>query len=327
MKNINKKFQGVSALKDVSLEIAPNEIMCLLGENGAGKSTLIKILSGSILPDSGEILFNNKLVNIKSPRIATETGISVVHQELDLVPDLTVQQNLFLGRVETRFGIIKTKKLREQSMKAIERVGGKFSPDSIVSNLTVVERQLTMIARALTIKAKLLIMDEPSATLTAEELEQVFIVAKEVVKTGCSILYISHRMDEIFKIGDRATVLRDGKTVVLPRINGNDLEWVKWNGDPNKLITKKKIMEPQGEALNDLSQISAVIVPALRIDQSGYRLGQGGGFYDRALTKLNAWSIGLIHPDEISSVDLPREEFDMPLNAAATPDLILRFNS
>jgi ribose transport system ATP-binding protein len=218
MKNINKKFQGVSALKDVSLEIAPNEIMCLLGENGAGKSTLIKILSGSILPDSGEILFDNKPVNIKSPRIATETGISVVHQELDLVPDLTVQQNLFLGRVETRFGIIKTKKLREQSMKAIERVGGKFSPDSIVSNLTVVERQLTMIARALTIKAKLLIMDEPSATLTAEELEQVFIVAKEVVKTGCSILYISHRMDEIFKIGDRATVLRDGKTVATHNI-------------------------------------------------------------------------------------------------------------
>jgi ATPase subunit of ABC transporter with duplicated ATPase domains len=168
MRNINKKFQGVSALKDVNLEIAPHEIMCLLGENGAGKSTLIKILSGSIIPDSGEILFNNKLVNIKSPRIATETGISVVHQELDLVPDLTVQQNLFLGRVETRFGIIKTKKLREQSMKAIERVGGKFSPDSIVSNLTVVERQLTMIARALTIKAKLLIMDEPTNDLDFE---------------------------------------------------------------------------------------------------------------------------------------------------------------
>ena len=125
-------------------------------------------------------------------------------------------------------------------------------------------------------------------------------------------------------------LLKSGKELYLPRVSGENLEWVRWHGGDDQLVPNKlskKLLEPTGEALKELSLINLIVVPALRIDRSGYRLGQGGGFYDRALTKLSAWSIGLIHPDEISSVDLPREEFDMPLNAAATPDLILRFNS
>jgi 5-formyltetrahydrofolate cyclo-ligase len=124
------------------------------------------------------------------------------------------------------------------------------------------------------------------------------------------------------------TILKSGKELYLPRVNGADLEWVLWNGSTDQLAPSKlskQLLEPIGSALSDVSVIDLIIVPALRIDRSGYRLGQGGGFYDRALPKLSAWSIGLIHPDEISSVDLPREEFDVPLNAAATPDLILRF--
>ena len=127
-----------------------------------------------------------------------------------------------------------------------------------------------------------------------------------------------------------AKLLNNGKTLYLPRIIGDELEWVQWNGDASQLIPSKlskNILEPIGPAIPELSKIELVIVPALRIDRSGYRLGQGGGFYDRALTKLNAWSIGLIHPDEISSEDLPRESFDIPLNAAATPDLLLRFKN
>ncbi len=127
-----------------------------------------------------------------------------------------------------------------------------------------------------------------------------------------------------------ATLYKNGKTVYLPRISGSGLEWVKWSGD-NKDLTpskfSKKILEPTGYAISDNSVIELVIVPALRIDRSGYRLGQGGGFYDRALAGMKAWTIGLIHPDELSSEDLPREDFDIPLNAAATPDLLLRFNS
>ena len=127
-----------------------------------------------------------------------------------------------------------------------------------------------------------------------------------------------------------AKLLNNGKSLYLPRIIGDELEWVQWNGDASQLIPSKlskNILEPIGPAIPELSKIELVIVPALRIDRSGYRLGQGGGFYDRALTKLNAWSIGLIHPDEISSEDLPRESFDIPLNAAATPDLLLRFKN
>jgi 5-formyltetrahydrofolate cyclo-ligase len=125
-------------------------------------------------------------------------------------------------------------------------------------------------------------------------------------------------------------LLQSGKDLYLPRVSGENLEWVRWHGGDDQLVSSKlskNLLEPIGPVLTDLALIEVVIVPALRIDRSGYRLGQGGGFYDRALAKLSAWSIGLIHPDEISSVDLPREDFDMPLNAAATPDLILRFNS
>ena len=122
-------------------------------------------------------------------------------------------------------------------------------------------------------------------------------------------------------------LIKAGKTLLLPRINGDNLEWVLWNGDESQLQQKKKISEPSGSALTNLAAIEVIIVPALRIDRSGYRLGQGGGYYDRALPHLAAWSIGLIHPDEISGEDLPREPWDIPLHAAATPDLVLRFNS
>jgi 5-formyltetrahydrofolate cyclo-ligase len=122
-------------------------------------------------------------------------------------------------------------------------------------------------------------------------------------------------------------LIKTCKTLLLPRINGDNLEWVQWNGDESQLQQKKKISEPSGPAFTNLAAIEVIIVPALRIDRSGYRLGQGGGFYDRALPRLAAWSIGLIHPDEISGEDLPREPWDIPLHAAATPDLVLRFNS
>ena len=118
-----------------------------------------------------------------------------------------------------------------------------------------------------------------------------------------------------------------GKTLLLPRISGDDLEWVRWNGNADDLQEKKKIREPKGEVFSELEKVAVIIVPALRIDRSGYRLGQGGGYYDRALPQLSAWSIGLIHPDEISSTDLPREPWDVPLDALATPDLVLRFTS
>ena len=122
-----------------------------------------------------------------------------------------------------------------------------------------------------------------------------------------------------------AALISAGKVVLLPRINGDAIDWVQWNGEAESLQKQKKILEPSGPTFTELGKIEVVVVPALRIDRNGYRLGQGGGYYDRALPQLAAWSIGLIHPDEISSEDLPREEWDIPLNAAATPDLVIRF--
>jgi 5-formyltetrahydrofolate cyclo-ligase len=150
----------------------------------------------------------------------------------------------------------------------------------------------------------------------------------EFAKVSNIASYISYA-DEPSTKELNAALLKNGKMLYLPRISGTDLEWVKWSGSETDLSPSKfskKIIEPSGPAISDKSLIELVIVPALRIDRSGYRLGQGGGFYDRALSNMNAWTIGLIHPDEISSEDLPREDFDIPLNAAATPDLLLRFN-
>ena len=149
---------------------------------------------------------------------------------------------------------------------------------------------------------------------TIPEIEMVSVIAS----------YISYG-DEPDTTHLNKALIAAGKTVLLPRINGDQLDWVQWNGSETSLQLNKKIREPIGEAITQCDAVQVVIVPALRIDRNGYRLGQGGGYYDRALPQLGAWSIGLIHPDEISSEDLPREEWDQPLDAAATPDMVLRF--
>ena len=153
----------------------------------------------------------------------------------------------------------------------------------------------------------------------------VILKAPEIESATTIASYISYEFepstDEI-----NEAFLRSGKVLLLPRINGDQLEWVRWDGDPTNLVTKKKISEPVGPALTDLSQIQAIVVPALRIDQSGFRLGQGGGYYDRALVHLKAWKIGLVYAGELSSEVLPHESHDVPLDAAATPSIVVRFN-
>ena len=153
----------------------------------------------------------------------------------------------------------------------------------------------------------------------------VILKAPEIASASTIASYVSYDLEpSTLEINE--AFLRSGKTLLLPRINGDQLEWVKWDGDPAKLLTKKKISEPIGQALADLSQIQAVIVPALKIDQSGFRLGQGGGYYDRALVALKAWKIGLVYAGELSSEVLPHESHDVPLDAAATPSIVVRFN-
>ena len=153
----------------------------------------------------------------------------------------------------------------------------------------------------------------------------VILKAPEIESATTIASYISYEF-EPSTVEINEAFLRSGKVLLLPRINGVQLEWVKWDGDPANLITKKKISEPVGPALTDLSQIQAIVVPALRIDQSGFRLGQGGGYYDRALVDLKAWKIGLVYAGELSSEVLPHESHDVPLDAAATPSIVVRFN-
>ncbi|WP_433136003.1 sugar ABC transporter ATP-binding protein [Actinomadura nitritigenes] len=213
MKGIVKRFPGTLACDGANLSVRAGEVHCLLGENGAGKSTLMKILAGSYRPDDGEILLSGRPLRATSPQDGIAAGISVIYQELDLAPDLTVAQNLFLGRAPARGPFVRRQARAAAAAEVIRRVGGTFSPADRVGDLPIAAQQLTAIARALTMDAKVIVMDEPSATLGERDLEAVFEVIRGLAAEGRAIIYISHRLDEVSEIGDRATVMRDGRDV------------------------------------------------------------------------------------------------------------------
>ena len=214
MSNITKKFPGVTALDKVTFDCEKGEVHALVGENGAGKSTLMKILSGAYHPDEGEIYFDGKKVEIGTPRRSQELGIGIVMQEFNLLPYLTVEENIFLGREKvSKFGLIDSQQMTNESRKLFELLNVDINTKELVDNLNIAQRQFVEIAKALSLGAKLLIMDEPSATLTDRELDYLFQVIDNLKKSGTSIIYISHRLVEIFKIADRVTVLKDGKVI------------------------------------------------------------------------------------------------------------------
>ncbi|MEV7090716.1 sugar ABC transporter ATP-binding protein [Streptomyces sp. NPDC093085] len=215
MRGIVKRFPGTLANDGAELVVRAGETHCLLGENGAGKSTLMKILAGSFPPDEGEILLDGRPVTLAGPGAGLAAGIAVIYQELDLVPDLTVAQNLLLGRAPARGPFVRRAERAELARAAVARVGGKFSVHTPVRELPIADQQLTAIARALTADARLIVMDEPSATLGEHDLSTVFEVIRSLTAQGRSVIYISHRLDEVMEIGDRATVLRDGRTVAV----------------------------------------------------------------------------------------------------------------
>lgn len=215
MKNIDKRFAGVHALKGVDFELCEGEIHALVGENGAGKSTLMKALTGIFPKDSGEIHYQGKLFNPQGPKDALDAGIAIVHQELNMMEHLTVAQNLFIGREATKHnGWFLDEK--EQNRKAAElfgRLNMHIDPQERVSNLTVGKQQMVEIAKAVSHNLKVLILDEPTAALTDREINDLFIIMKDLAKRGVGMIYISHRLDEIGIITDRVTVLRDGEYV------------------------------------------------------------------------------------------------------------------
>jgi ribose transport system ATP-binding protein len=210
---VTKAFAGVRALRGVDLEVRAGEVHCVLGQNGAGKSTLIKVLAGVHRPDEGEITWQGEHVVIPDPQSAIELGIATMYQELDVVDGLTVAENIFLGHELARGGFTKRSEAAKQTRELLGRLGHEnLSPHAEVGTLSAANKQIVQMARALSHDIKLIIMDEPSAVLDGEEVKNLFSVVRELTAQGIAVIYITHRLEEIRQIGDRITVLKDGRT-------------------------------------------------------------------------------------------------------------------
>lgn len=223
MCHITKTFPGVVALDDVTFECRPGEVHAVVGENGAGKSTLMKILVGVYQPDRGEILLRGEPVRIPSPHEAQHLGISIIYQELNLLPDMNVAENVFLGREpRSRLGFVDARQLERQAREVLHRLGVDLNPRMRLSRLSMAQQQMVEIAKALSLNAQLVVMDEPSATLGGQDLEHLFEVISALKEQGVTVIYISHRLAEVFQVADRVTVFKDGEVVDTSNVTDID---------------------------------------------------------------------------------------------------------
>jgi ABC-type sugar transport system ATPase subunit len=225
LKSISKGFPGVQALKGVSLEVKPGEIHGLLGENGAGKSTLIKIVAGAYTPDQGEMTFDGAPARWSSPREAKRHGVHVVYQEFVLFPQLSVAENIFVGHeLRNRFGIVDHARMRREASQLLQRLGASLDPRASVGTLSVADQQMVEIARAMVHRVKLLVLDEPTAVIAGQEVTLLFDRLRRLRDSGVSVIFISHRLEEVFAICDRVTVLKDGELVGTHDVAGVNRE-------------------------------------------------------------------------------------------------------
>ncbi len=210
---VSKRYGGVHALEQVNFDLRYGEVHALVGENGAGKSTLIKVLGGIIPRNGGRVLFEGNEVDYQRPIEALHAGIAIIHQELSMMPSLTVIENMYMGRMPGRFGIVNWKDLERRTRQAMALIDLHVDPYAAVQDLTISQRQMIEIARALSVNAKLIIMDEPNSSLTQGESERLFAVIDSLKARGIAIIYVSHKIEEVLRISDRITVFRDGKYV------------------------------------------------------------------------------------------------------------------
>ena len=225
--DVTKTYGGTHALRGVSLGFAPGRVTALFGENGAGKSTLMKILAGIATPTTGHVELDNEVVEFASPRRAADHGVVIIHQELSLCPNLSIQDNLFLAREEhDRFGGVDRGTQREATVRVMQRLEERLDPDTLVGDLRIGQQQLVEIARALLLNARVLIMDEPTSALSMTEVDVLFRVIRELKSRGVAVIYISHHLEESLEIADDVAVLRDGQLVATEAASEVDLAWV-----------------------------------------------------------------------------------------------------
>lgn len=244
MKNISKSFPGVQALQNVNLDLRYGEVHALLGENGAGKSTLLKVLAGIYTADEGEIILEGEKRNITSVEESQKLGISVIHQELCLVPHMTIMENIYLGREKTTVtGMVDKKYLNKKAKEVLDSLDINLSPQQKVASLSIADQQMVEIAKAISLDASIIVMDEPTSSLSDKEVASLFKMINKLKQNRVAIIYISHKLDELFKITDRITVLRDGKyidTVETKTTNRDDLISMMVGRKLTELYAKKE---------------------------------------------------------------------------------------
>ena len=278
LRGVTKEFPGVRALNNVDLDLFAGEIHVLLGENGAGKSTLLKTMFGSHLPDAGGIHVQGQRVQFHGPRDAMANGIAMVHQEMSLVPQMTAIQNMSLGREKSQAGFIDMAGRRAEALRSLARLGFHGDPDTPISELGVAQQQIVELARAIATDAKLIILDEPTASLSLNETSRLFDILRELRAAGHALVFVSHRMAEIFELGDRVTVLRDGEVVrTLPMTQDVD----------EHLLVNLMV----GRTLDESTPPPAGVLGAEMLTVEG--LTRPGAFRDVSLTVRSGEIVGL----------------------------------
>ncbi len=250
VRGVTKGFPGVKALEDMHLELRRGEVLALVGENGAGKSTLMKLLSGIYTPDSGEFFLDGQPLQVSGPKDAQEHGISIIHQEFNLMPDLTVAQNIYIGREPRMRGLLSERRLNGQTRELLERLRLPLDPKSLVGDLTVAKQQMVEIAKALSYEARVLIMDEPTAALNDAEVETLHQLIGRFIRPDTGVIYISHRMDELKAVSDRITVIRDGRYVGTVETRGTSMPEVI-----SMMVGRELTSEARPEGVRDDRQV------------------------------------------------------------------------
>jgi len=246
---VSKRFGGVVALEDVAFDVRPGEVHAIVGENGAGKSTLMNILGGSVRPDAGRITLDGESVQPRTPREAQRLGVAVVHQELSIAPHLSVAENVFLGRWPRRrgSGLIRRRALEAATGELLRRLRSTLTPGRTAGSLSVADQQMVEIARALSVEARVLVLDEPSAVLTPPEVETLFSIVRALRRRGVSVLYISHRLEEVFELADAVTTLRDGRRISTRPIGETDRETLIREAVGRPVVARARTPREPGE--------------------------------------------------------------------------------